>query len=248
MTCRKIFRFLVIPIAIAISAPLALATTITIDFSDFGPDEEGGDLGSSTFEGTGVTASGLWKDGAIWKPANLYVRNQTNDHGFGVCSPADDPPCPGPDGGGDWNELDNAGAPELIRLALDLDEGFQWISVQLSSLDDNDDGEPDLEFGRLWADLDGNPDSFDFPIDPNPLWKFQGHETNVEPSFDIPDGAASAPFLFFEPIDWRTNGDNTNNDFLVYQVTIEQTRVAEPTAIGLLGIGLLALRRTRRRR
>jgi hypothetical protein len=244
MKLSSSLRFL-LTVAAALSVSTS-ADAVTIDFSTLGPAPDGGDLGSPTNvdPGTGLTVSGLWLDGATWKPANLYVRNQTNDHGFGICSPADAPPCPGPDGGGDINELDNLGAPELIRLALP--PGYEWESVQLSSLDDNDDGEPDFEFGRLWADVDGNPATFDVT---KVIWEFMGHETDVEPLFDdFTADEAIAPYLFFEPFDWRTTGMNDNNDFLVWKAAINQTRVPEPATLGVLGIGLVALRLLRRRR
>jgi len=235
-------RFLVIPVATVLLAPISAVAT-TIDFSSIGGP---GDTGSSTYvnPATGLTVSGLWKDDATWKPANLYIRNDADDHGLGICSPADDPPCPGPTNGGDFNELDNAGAPELIRLTLPA--GYEWVSVQLSSLDTNSG--TGSEFGRLWADLDGNPSTFDLTM---VLWKFMGTAASgpaVEPSFLIPGSAASSPYLFFEPFDWRPTGLSSNNDFLVYQATINQTRVPEPATLSVLGIGLLALSRLRRRR
>jgi len=227
-------RFLVIPLAAVLLAPMTAVAT-TIDFSTLGA----GDTGSSTYvdPGTGLTVTGLAKDDATWDPANLYVRNQTNDHGFGICNPTE-APCPGPSGGGDINELDNNGAQELIRLTLP--GGYEWVSVQLSSLDENDGGSP--EFGQLWADLNGDPSSFN-----TLLWQFEGNDMDVEPSFLIPGSAATAPYLFFQPFDWKTDR-NTNNDFLVYGVTIRQTRVPEPVTIGVLGIGLVALRLPRRKR
>jgi len=233
-------RFVIIAFAAVLSVPISAVAT-TIDFSTLGPTPLGGDTGSSTYvdPGTGLTVSGLWKDDATWDPANLYVRNQTNDHGFGICSPADDPPCPGPAGGGDFNELDNDDASELIRLTLPA--GYEWVSVQLSSLDDNSGASP--EFGQLWASPDANFDSLATEV----IWQFMGGG-DIELLIEIPASAANAPYLFFQPFDWSPGGLNTNNDFLVYQATIEQTRVLEPGSIGLLGIGLLALGRLRRRR
>jgi PEP-CTERM motif len=229
-------RFLVIPLVAVLFVPISAAAT-TIDFSSIGGP---GDLGSATYvdAATGLTVSGLWLDDATWKPANLYVRDQPNDHGLGICSPADDPPCPGPDGGGDFNELDNEDANELIRLTLP--DGYRWESVQLSSLDNNDGA--GFEYGQLWADLDGDPTSLD-----TVLWQFRG-DGPVEPSFLIPGSAATAPYLFFQPFDWSPGGLSSNNDFLVYQASITQTRVPEPATIGILGIGLLALVRPRRKR
>lgn len=221
----------IIALGLALSSRLE---AVTIDFSTIGP---AGDTGSATFvhPGTGLTVDGFYKDDSDWLAANLYIRDQTNDHGLGICNPLERP-CPGPRGGGDINELDNDGAQELIRLTLPA--GYDWVSVQLSSLDDNSGS--NFEFGQLWADLDGDPDSLD-----TVLWQFKG-DGPIEPSFLIPGFAANAPYLFFQPLDWET-GENDNNDFLVYQAAL-QPSVPEPATIGLLGIGLLALGRLRRKR
>jgi hypothetical protein len=230
-------RFLAIPLAAVFLAPISAAAT-TIDFSTIGGP---GDTGSPIFvdPGTGLTVSGLWKDDATWNPANLYVRNDTDDHGLGICSPADEPPCPGPTTGGDFNELDNDGAPELIRLTLPA--GYEWVSVQLSSLDDNSGSSP--EFGQLWAGPDENFDSLATEV----IWQFMGGG-DIELLIEIPASAANAPYLFFQPFDWSPGGLNTNNDFLVYQATINQSQVPEPVTLGVLWIGLVALRLLRRRR
>jgi PEP-CTERM motif len=233
-------RLAILLLAITLITPMGAIAT-TIDFSTLGPTPLGGDLGSATYvdPGTGLTVGGLWLDDAIWMAANLYVRNQTNDHGFGVCSPADDPPCPGPNGGGDFNELDNEGANELLRLTLPA--GYEWVSVQLSSLDNN--GGSSFEYGELWADLDGDPTSLD-----TVLLQFLGNGP-VEPTFLVPASAATSPYLFFRPYDWSPGGLNTNNDFLVYAVTIiEPPRdTPEPATLSLLAIGVLALGALRRK-
>jgi hypothetical protein len=66
----------------------------------------------------------------------LMVRTTVGDRGLGVCSPGEygvgtGTACalPGayPGGGGDTNELDNAGKAELIRLKID--DGWDWQTV-----------------------------------------------------------------------------------------------------------------------
>jgi hypothetical protein len=242
-------RFVIRVFAVALALPMSAMAT-TIDFSAIAP---AGDLGSSGFvdAGTGLTVQGYYFDDTtedwVTGGANLYVRDQTNDHGIGVCSPADrgqggaaTGQCPGPDGGGDWNELDNEDAAELIRLSLPA--GYEWVSVQLSSLDDN--GGSLSEFGRLYVSNDGDPLSVDAI-----LWEFQGGFDPIEAVFLIPGSAATAPYLFFEPIDWDAPTTNIdNNDFLVYQATIDRRQVMEPGTLGILGIGLVALGRIRRKR
>jgi hypothetical protein len=226
------------------------AATTTIDFSTIAP---AGDLGSSSFVdgGTGLTVQGFYFDDLsenwVTGGANLYVRNQTNDHGLGVCSPADRGQggasgnnCPGPNGGGDWNELDNEDAAELIRL--ELPAGYEWVSVQLSSLDTNSNTVS--EFGRLSTSPDGDPENLGVT-----LWEFQGGVDPIEAIFLIPASAATARYLFFEPIDWGATATNPdNNDFLVYQATIDRRQVPEPGTLALFGLGLLAIGRARRKR
>ena len=49
---------------------------------------------------------------------------------------------------------------------------------------------------------------------------------DVELLIEIPASAANTHYLFFQPFDWTPGGLNINNDFLVYQAAIEQSRVA----------------------
>lgn len=223
----------ILALALALSSRLE---AVTINFSDLTP----GNLGTSHYVdvGTGLAVDGLYNNGSAWLAANLYVRDQTDDHGLGVCNPRETP-CPGPSGGGDINELDNAGSPELIRLTLPT--GYHWVSVQVSSLDDNDGDDDELERGQLWGDVDGVPGFNSL------LWQFTGDDSNVEPSFSEFGFAENSPYLFFEPVDWFGE-TNHNNDFLVYQVTIERSTTPEPATLALLGFGLLAMGGLRRKR
>ena len=223
----------------ALAASPAKGATIV----DFASVLVPGDQGSSTYvHGSGLQATGLYFDtvSGLWKPANLYARNQSDDHGLGVCNPLEKP-CPGPDGGGDVNELDNMGQDELIRLLLPA--GFKWVSVQISSLDNNSSSSSGLfERGELWKSFNADPGlGFD-----SVLWSFDP-SGGGEPSFLIPASASTSPYLFFRPYDWLNEGTNKNNDFLVYQVVIDRVKTPEPVSLGLLALGLVALSAVRRR-
>ncbi|MCI0442817.1 hypothetical protein L0152_06320 [bacterium] len=189
------------------------AQPVEIDFS-VGPT---GDTGLPTYTdpGTGLIVYGLYFDGADWALTHLFRRNETNDHGFGVCS-ENEQPCPGPPGGGDINELDNDGDSELI--VLQLPAGYEWVSVQVSSMDDAG-GTP--ERGILYADDDGVLNAPGGNVGDTILETFEGGGGNpVEPTFNIPAANANSPYLVFEPFDFTDEG-STNNDYLVYKATIQ---------------------------
>jgi hypothetical protein len=216
--------FAVLAIAALLSLPSS-SQAVEIDFSIIAAP---GNLGSPTFTdpATGLTVSGFWFNPVTqaWEPANLYVRNVAGDHGVGVCNPAEmlagGGDCPGPGGGGDVNELDNSGQSELIVLSLPL--GFEWVSVQVSSLDNNG-GAPDPERGILYADSDGVPNNVPPPggnFGDTVIETFTGGVDPLEAVFLIDPASSNSPFLIFEPFD-HTGGGATNNDYLVYKATIE---------------------------
>jgi hypothetical protein len=230
----------------AAGALFLLAAPASATIVDFAAALPVGDFGFSSYVDptTGVVATGLYLNtSAVWSPADLYVRNDPDDHGLGVCNPVEkaSAPCPGPTSGGDVNELDNMGQAELIRLTLPA--GWEWVSVQLSSLDDNSTGNPEsFERGLLWTGNFADPGlGFDTAI-----WLFEGSGT-VEPSFAIPAAYSTAPFLFFEPFDWFNEGLNENNDFLVWRVELRQVRTPEPGSLAVLALGLLTMAVLRRK-
>lgn len=210
-----------------------------------------GNSGSSTATFGSIAVQGYYYTGGAWTMtgANIFGRNQTNDHGIGICNPAEVASCGTGSGGGDWNELSNAHNAELIRLTLST--GTSWVSVQLSSLDGNGYSSDPAnagywERGQLWASATGVPGSWTL------ICTFGAYGTgtcvnvggtSVEPIFMIPAAYAGTPYLFFHPYDWRPGGTSTNNDFLVMAAT-----VPEPSTILLMGSGLLVLSLLRRRR
>lgn len=222
-------------VAFGILLIAANADAIVIDFST-NPDSTAGELGPSLLDVNGVDVHGFYFDGASWGMANLFRRNDAEDHGLGVCNPDED--CEETDSEGDINELDNAGHPELIRLTLP--SGFLWTEVAVSSLDTNGSQDPDhFERGQAFATNDSDPANAASGV---AFWQFAGNGA-VEVTHAVEGADQLASYIFFRPYDWSGGIEepyyNEDNDFLVWQVTIEP--VPEPGTVFLLAGGLLGL-------
>ena len=186
----------------------------TVPMANLAAGEEGYvEATSYTDPGTGITATGYSSPTrhGTYSEANLYRRNIPNDHGIGVCSEGQ-VACE--NGGGDVNELDNDGNWEII--ALTLPPTYEWVSVQLSSLDDNNAG-PELEQGKLWA-ADNPTDASTWTL----IQNFFGDDIAREPVIAIPDIHKTSPYLVFEPVNDSGVETFRNNDFLVYQAATMQ--------------------------
>src|SRR3989304_2066071 len=74
-----------VSVILLLSSGAAQAVPITVDFALGGP---AGNLGMSTATINGVVVDGFYFSGT-WQAANLFRRNDDDDHGFGICNPAE---------------------------------------------------------------------------------------------------------------------------------------------------------------
>jgi hypothetical protein len=184
----------------------------------------------------GIIARGF--DDAGGTQRLLWLRNETNDHGLGVC---DDSVMDCVGGGGDENELDNTDSLEIITL--ENTNGGSWVSLWVSSLDDG--GTNDSETGTLlWSHVENDFDflnSFSFSFnDISPAVEAEILGLAAASAFD-----PTAPYLAFIAGDDVDTGEN--NDYLVWKGSID-TPIPEPGTLGLMGLGLAALGLLARRR
>jgi hypothetical protein len=221
-----------------------------------------------------LTVDAFYWNGSSWSSSgniDLYRRrDEPNDHGLGVCNPNEQSSteCAPPvgTGGGDINELDNSGTPELIRLHKE--DPWEWVSLGLSSLDGNDSSNSaNWERGILWGSDSGslsgvNSDLSNYGGTILEMFVWDG----IYPEPDLDLEALDYDYLFFQPIDWsfdlaplttfsgghkkKKKTENFNNDFLIRgAVLTEPDRdVPEPSSLFLLVVGGAALAARARRR
>ena len=219
--------------ALAISAvtlvlPL-VAYAVTADFSTVGP------AGRTTSSVTTnhVTAEAFYLNAGTYVNTKtfLFVQNEVGDRGLGVCSPGElgSTACGVPGtypgtGGGDINELSNQSKPELIRLKID--DGWDWTSVSVSSLDS-------AEMGKL---LYSNSDSLSAATinGAGLVTSFVGGGSTEEFTFPVTGPASSAKYLYFIP-----GPTGTDNDYLVWKADVQF--VPEPGSLLLLAPAVSAV-------
>jgi hypothetical protein len=202
-------------------------------FTDLNLGAEGRLSGPQTDDGVTATAWVLTSTG--WGSSYLYLRNDDEDHGLGVCS-ENLTDCQTK--GGDVNELSNQSRPELIRLELPANK--VWTSLWVSSLDSG--GSNSHEQGVLSWSNTADPNSTRLGSFRFGYGDFGGH---VEGSLTFPlTFQDTAKYLFF-----TNNVENgPNNDYLVWKGTIDNSHMPEPASLVLLGTGLLsAVARHRRK-
>ena len=219
---------------------LAGATGVTqaafVDF-DFAAGKPASSQGPHSVTVNGVVAR-AFDNNNTGDPDLLWFRNQTNDHGIGVCDSsktADN--C----GTGDGNELDNTDSLEIITL--ENTNGGDWVELWVSSLDSG--GTNSMETGTLlWNDIGTS-----FPLANSFTFHYGDFGTAVEG--DLLSLAAASGFdptaRFLAFIAGTSASGRGNNDYLIWKGRID-TPVPEPTTLGLLGIGMLAFGFAGRRR
>jgi uncharacterized repeat protein (TIGR01451 family) len=177
--------------------------------ADFGAMTNNANLGQNyTLNGVRADAAYITSTGQIGS-AVLWARNSTDDHGLGVWSANEGDPV---SGGGDVNELSNQTNKEVIRLTLE--DGRQWSSLWVSSLDKNGSG--GAEMGTLYWSDSATPDlatlttKFTFKYGDFGVGAEEGNLLTLRPAgFD-----ADAKYLFFIA---GNNTAGTNNDYLVWK-------------------------------
>lgn len=201
-----------------------------IDFTTIPPGTNNQPLAHSETAG-GVTASAfVYNGGTSYTDVILWLRNQTNDNGLGVCSETN---CK--TGGGDVNELSNQLNDEVIRLKAPTSNHL-WTDVWVSSLDTG--GSNDAESGLVYWSNTALPNLSaltPIQIDLNDITG-GGVEGSIWKHLVVNGIDPTADYLFFRADPLNTEGGKANNDYLVWGVGTQP--VPEPGTYALMGVGL----------
>jgi hypothetical protein len=221
--------------AVLVAPPVANALMVTADFS--APPLVAGRMWVASYTTNHVTAEAYYLNGTSYVNRDaagalntfLMVRNTVGDRGFGVCSASElgnsacNPPGTYTGGGGEINELGNRqGAVELIRLKID--DGWDWKTVYVSSLDSSEKGELRWSNSDVLTQTSVSTAALVVPA-------FMAGGASVEFAFPVTGAAAGAKYLYFIP-----GPAGTDNDYLVWKADVE--RVPEPGTLLLLGSAL----------
>jgi len=195
--------------------------------ADFGNLTNNTNLGqNTTINGVHIDAAYVTSSGQIGN-AVLWARNSGTDKGLGVWSPNEASPSTT---GSVTGELSNGTNSEVIRLTLE--EGRQWSSLWVSSLDKNSAG--GAEMGTLYWSDSATPDlstlstKFVFKNGDFGLGAEEGDLLSLRPAgFD-----ADAKYLFFVA---GGNGSTAKNDYLVWKAGTIPTSIANTATISAPG-------------
>ena len=191
--------------------------------ADFGSMTNNSNLGqNTTISGVHVDAAYITSTGQIGN-AVLWARNSGTDKGLGVWSPNEASPTTT---GSVTGELSNGTNSEVIRLTLE--EGRQWSSLWVSSLDKNSAG--GAEMGTLYWSDSATPDlstlttKFVFKNGDFGVGAEEGDLLSLRPAgFDT-----DAKYLFFVA---GGNGSTAKSDYLVWKAGTIPTTIANTAAI-----------------